>query len=226
MRAIILASSPGTGFATEASADTPPCLLEAGGRSLISLQLDGLFRCGIRSADLVVGHEARLVIDHVGTLSSRPDVAFHFNPRYESGSVLSLLAAAETLESGDDVLLLDAGMFLDPQILERLVDSKLENGFVLDRGEVDGVSPDVVLHDGRIADFDEEAARKAEQSAVSLGLYRFGPEAGKAIAEECARHELEGLEDAPYEHVIRNVLRSCPLAFGFVDITGLSWACV
>jgi choline kinase len=107
--------------------------MEFGGRSLLARHLDLLFRFGVHTADLVVGFEANRIIDHVATLNSRPDVAYHFNPRYESGSVLSLWAAEETLLSGDNVLLMDADVLYHPLILQKLVESPAENCFLLDR---------------------------------------------------------------------------------------------
>lgn len=227
MHAIILAASrsitPG-----ETGADAPPaCLTEVDGRSLLARQLDQLFQLGVRAADLVVGYEARLIIDHVGTLSSRPDVAYHFNPRFELGSVLSLRAAEETLKSGDDVLLLDAAELYDPAILQRLVNSPNENCFLLDRNaEHDSQFYKIVLQEDRMVEYCRRlpAGLKHDEVAESLGLFKFGPKAAECIADECARLETEGVSDAPHEEVLRQVMLSCPLAFAYEDVSGLSWA--
>lgn len=226
MHAIILAAGRGNRPAKHDSEALPYCLAEIGGHSLLARQLDLLYRFGIRAADLVVGYEARRVIDHVGTLASRPDVAYHFNPRYELGSVLSLLAAAETLESGDDVLVMDADLLCHPGILQRLIESAVENCFLLDGGvEIGDSAFRAALHDGRMVEFGERFSERLAYDSVALpvGFYRFGGRAAACISEECARFESEGLGDAPYEEVLRNVMMSCPLAFGFEDVGGLPW---
>ena len=92
MRAIILAAGRGNRLAEFIPDGQPKCLLEFGGRSLLDRQLDILFRLGIKHATLVLGYKAGLVVEHVGTLASRPEVAFFYNPAYKKGSVLSLLA--------------------------------------------------------------------------------------------------------------------------------------
>ena len=106
MHAIILAAGRGSRLAQHNPHGHPKCLMEFGGRSLLSRHLDLLYRLGVRQADLVVGYEADRIIEHIGSLDSRPDVAFHFNPRFELGSVLSLWAAGETLNSGKPVIVM------------------------------------------------------------------------------------------------------------------------
>jgi hypothetical protein len=56
------------------------------------------------------------------------------------------------------------------------------------------------------------------------GLFKIGSMAATCIADECERFEREGLADSSYEEALRAVLRSCPLAFGIEDITGLPWS--
>ena len=229
MHAIILAANGGGRFADKNSEGLPGCLAEVGGQSLLARHLDLLYRFGVRAADLVVGYGARQVIDHVGTLASRPDVAYHFNPRYELGSVMSLWAAHETLSSGVDVLLMDAALLYHPTVLQRLIESTAENCFLVDRepGSVSGAVK-IALHDGRMVDMRRKLPAELEYDAtgVSAGMYRFGARAAQCIADECARFEAEGLGDSSYEEVLRNVLLSCPLAFACEDITGLPWAAI
>lgn len=226
MHAIILAAGRGSRLAEHNPDSLPKCLMEFGGRSLLARHLDLLYRFGVRAVDLVVGYGARDIIDHVGTLDSRPDVAFHFNPRFELGSVLSLWAAGETLMSGRDVLVMDADVLYHPAILQRLIDSSVENCFLLDREFEDGEEPvKIALHDGRMVDFRKQLPAGLEHDAVgeSVGFFRFGAKAAACISDECARFEAEGLADAPHEEALRNVLLSCPLAFGFEDVSGLPW---
>ena len=227
MHAIILAAGRGEPFDENDSDGRPACLLEIDGHSLLARQLDQLGRLGITRADLVVGFEARRVIDHIATLASRPDVAFHFNPRFELGSALDLLAAAERLRDTDGVIVIDASAAFDPEILQRLVDSPQENCLLFDGSrEPGGSSIGIALHEGRVVDFGRGlgSAPGSDALGVMPGLFRVGAMAAACIADECERLEREGLGDTGYEEVLRAVLRSCPLAFGVEDIGGLSWS--
>lgn len=226
MQAIILAAGRGSRLAEHNPEGLPKCLLEFGGRSLLARHLDLLYQHGVRQVDLVVGYEADRVIEHIGRLHSRPDVAFHFNPRYQQGSIISLWAAAETLQSAGDVLLMDADVLYHPVILARLVNTPHQNCFLLDRDFVAGDEPvKIAVREGVMVDFRKrlEESLQYDQVGESVGFFRFGPECAARLAEECARYDREGLTDAPHEEALRNVLLENPAAFAFEDITGLPW---
>lgn len=219
VRAVIIAAGQGVD-------GLPQGMTEIGGRSLLARHLDQLFRAGVTTVDLVVGHEASVVIEHVATLDSRPEVAWHFNPRFELGSMLHLWAAEETLRSGEPILLMDANLLYHPRVLARLLDSPIENCFLLDRAAgADAEGWQFAMLDGRILDFAERLPAELEfdTSGAAVGLFKLGAQAAACLCDECARLESEGLADTPYQAVLRAVLLSCPLAFGFEDIGGLPW---
>jgi choline kinase len=226
MHAIILAAGRGSRLAEHNAGGDPKCLMEFGGRSLLDRHLDVLNQFGIRRCDLVIGYEADRIIDHVGTLFSRPDVSFHFNPAYERGSVLSLLAARDTLEAGVPVIVMDADVLYHPDILKRLVDTPVENCFLLDRDFTPGDEPvKIAVSNGGMVEFRKVLAEGLSYDMIgeSVGFFRFGPECAAMIVAECAQFEAEGLGDAPHEEALRNVLLRKPKLFGFEDVSGLPW---
>jgi choline kinase len=222
MHAIILAAGRGSRLAEP----LPKCLLQFGTRSLLARHLDALYRLGVQQADLVIGYQADRIIEHVGQLHSRPDVAFHFNPRYEQGSVISLGAANASLTSGSEILLMDADVLYHPQILKRLLASPHRNCFLLDRNFQAGEEPvKIAVSDGLMVEFrkhlDEEL--NYDYLGESVGFFRFDAGQAAVIAAECKRFESEGLGDAPHEEVLRNVLLQDPVLFAWEDVTGLPW---
>jgi choline kinase len=226
MHAIILAAGRGKRLAEYNPDGHPKCLMEFGGRSLLARHLELLYRFSIRTADLVIGFEADRIIEHVAALPVRPDVAYHFNPRYEQGSVLSLWAAGETLKGGDSTLLMDADVLYHPAILQRLVETEVQNCYLLDREFDHGDEPvKIAVRDGRMVDFRKQldASLNYDSLGESVGFFRFGPDCSAAVAAECARFDSEGLGDAPHEEALRNVLLANPEAFGFEDVSGLPW---
>jgi len=226
MHAIILAAGRGSRLAEHNPLGLPKCLLEVGGRSLLARHLDLLIRLGVYHADLVLGYEADRIIEHIGTLDSRPEIGFHFNPRYELGSVLSLLAARDRLESGAPVLVMDADVLYHPQILKTLIETDVENCYLLDRGFADGEEPvKIAIRDSIMVDFRKKLPAGLAYDTVgeSVGFFRFGGECAASIAAECARFEAEGLGDAPHEEALRNVLLASPGQLGYEDVTGLPW---
>ncbi len=222
MHAIILAAGRGKRLAGHNPDGHPKCLMEFGGRSLLARHLDLLYGFGVRSADLVVGYEADRIIEHVATLRSRPDVAYHFNPRYEQGSVISLWAAADTLNAGEPSLVMDADVLYHPAILQRLVETSVENCYLLDRDFLPGDEPvKIALRNGQMVEFRKQLAPDLQYDTLgeSVGFFRFGPDCAAAIARQCARYDAEG----PHEEALRDVLLARPGDFGFEDVSGLPW---
>lgn len=226
MHAIILAAGRGSRLAGHNPQGLPKCLMQFGGHSLLARHLDILSDLGVRHVDLVVGYEADRVIEHIGSLHSRPDVSFHFNPRFQQGSVISLWAARDTLESGQDILLMDADVLYHPAILARLVQSMHSDCFLIDRNFIDGVEPvKIAIRNGVMVEFRKKLAEglKYDQIGESVGFFRFGAHVAARISRECGRFDAEGLADAPHEEALRNVMLEQPAAFACEDVTGLPW---
>lgn len=226
MHAIILAAGRGNRLAEFNPDGRPKCLLEFGGRSLLARQLDILFRLGVRQVTLVVGYEADLVIEHVATLASRPDVAFVYNPAFIKGSVLSLLAAKEVMTSGGTVLVLDADVLFHPQIMQTLIESSFQNCFLIDQDFVAGDEPvKIAISQGQMVEFRKALPVDLEFDTLgeSVGFFKFSGKIAAGIADTCAGYYAEGLLGAPHEEALRDVLLAQPSDFACEDISGLPW---
>lgn len=226
MQAIILAAGQGKRLAEFNPEGLPKCLLEFDGLSLLQRQLEILFEQGICHATLVVGYKAGLIVDYVGTLGVRPEVAFIYNPAFDKGSVLSLLAAHEALNAGQDVLVLDADVLFHPGIMQALITSKHPNCYLIDRDFVPGDEPvKIAIHQGRMVEFRKALPGDLEYDTLgeSVGFFKFNGECAAEIARVCAEYESEGLLDAPHEEALRDVLLARPDAFACEDVSGLPW---
>lgn len=226
MHAIILAAGQGNRLSDFNPDARPKCLLEFGGKSLLSRQLDILFRCGVHQVTLVIGYEADQIIDHVGTLSSRPEVAFVYNPAFTDGSVLSLLAAQDALTNDEAVLVLDADVLFHPRIMQILVNSPIENCFLIDRDFVAGDEPvKIAIQQGKMVEFRKMLPVDLvfDTLGESVGFFKFSGSCAKSIARTCAGYKADGLRDAPHEEALRDVLLAQPSDFTCEDVSGLPW---
>src|SRR4051794_26493946 len=104
MRAVMLAA--GVGRRLGPSADGPKCLLEFGGKSLLERHIEILRRANVRELVLGVGFQADRVKAHVDRVAGDMTVHAVMNAAYDDGSVVTLWAMREYLES--DLLLMDA----------------------------------------------------------------------------------------------------------------------
>jgi choline kinase len=113
-----------------------------------------------------------------------------------------------------------------PGILQRLVETRVENCYLLDRDFPPGDEPvKIALQDGVMVEFRKQLAPDLQYDTLgeSIGFFRFGPQCAVAIAAQCARYDAEGLGDAPHEEALRDVLLERPREFGFEDVSGLPW---
>jgi len=226
MHAIILAAGRGNRLAEFNPDGRPKCLLEFGGQSLLARQLDLLFRFGVTQVTLVVGYEADLIIDHVGMLASRPDMAFVFNPAFTQGSVLSLLAAQEAMTSGESVLVLDADVLFHPQIMQVLIHSSHPNCYLIDRDFVPGDEPvKIAIKNGKMVEFRKRLPANLDYDTLgeSVGFFKFNADIAAKVAQTCGNYKAEGLLDAPHEEALRDVLLAMPSEFACEDVNGLPW---
>lgn len=226
MHAIILAAGRGHRLAEFNPDGRPKCLLEFAGKSLLARQLDNLFHLGIRQVTIVVGYEADMILEHVATLDSRPEVAYIYNPAYSSGSVLSLLAAQDVLRGDEPVLVLDADVLFHPGILQVLVESEHQNCYLIDRNFIPGDEPvKIALNGGRMVEFRKQLKEDLEYDTLgeSVGYFKFAGTMAKKIADTCAAYRSDGLLDAPHEEALRDVLLQHPEQFACEDISGLPW---
>jgi choline kinase len=226
MQAIILAAGRGNRLRDKNPDGRPKCLLEFGGRSLLSRQMAILADCGVHRVELVVGFEADRIIEHVGCLSRRPEMSFSWNNRFLEGSVISLATARDTLCAGTDTLILDADVLFHPRIMERLVRTNHANCFLLDRDFEAGHEPvKIAVGENRILDFGKqlEPGLEFDMLGESVGFFRFDSETCADLARRCADYDRTGRGDAPHEDVLRDLVRERPGLCQVEDITGLPW---
>jgi choline kinase len=226
MHAIILAAGQGNRLAEFNPDGRPKCLLEFGGQSLLARQLGILFKLGVRQVTLVVGYKAGLIVDHVGTLAVRPEVAFVYNPAFTRGSVLSLSAANTAMTSNGTVLVLDADVLFHPQIMQTLIESRHQNCLLIDKDFAPGDEPvKIATHKGRVVEFRKTLPTGLifDTLGESVGFFKFDGNIAVKIAQVCDGYKTEGLLGAPHEEALRDIFLALPAAFACENISGLPW---
>jgi choline kinase len=121
---------------------------------------------------------------------------------------------------------MDADVLYHPAILQRLVETAIENCYLLDRDFAPGDEPvKIAVRDGVMVEFRKQLASGLQYDTLgeSVGFFRFGADCAAAIASRCAQYDAEGLADAPHEEALRDELLARPGDFGFEDVSGLPW---
>ncbi len=221
-QAVILAAGVGRRLGT--THQGPKALLPFAGRSLIRRHLDALRASGIDTVTIVMGHQASSLRAHLA--ESGGGVAdFLFNPDFTEGSMVSLACAADVLRSGHNLLLMDADVLYEADVLHRLVTTRHPDCFLVDREIEPGDEPvKLCIRDGRIVDFAKRPDNAYEWHGESVGFFRFAPATAAELAARAEAAVAAGARDAEYEAAIRDMIRaSAADRFGFEDITGLAW---
>ncbi|POM15555.1 Bifunctional protein GlmU [Burkholderia cepacia] len=119
MRAIILAAGLGLRLQQPPEAQFPKCLLRFDDVSLLERHLRVLDAAGVDEIVLGLGFQAEKVEQELKRLGRQAEIVV--NERYDLGSVLTVHTVADAMTRGGDVLLMDADVLYDENILHALV---------------------------------------------------------------------------------------------------------
>ncbi|ODH02010.1 ADP-glucose pyrophosphorylase [Nostoc sp. KVJ20] len=225
MKAIILAAGVGRRLGKDGQIQ-PKCLLKFNGKSLLERHFNYLRHYQIDEVVIAVGYQAERIQDEIKVLGAENWVSTVYNPDYTKGSVVSLWTLRQHLATGDDILLMDADVLCDRRIIERLVKTNIPNSFLLDRDFEPGDEPvKLCVRDNYLVEFRKQVALGLtyDFAGESVGFFRFGNAVAHRLATHTEKYVTDGLDNEPYEEVIRDLLLETPETFGYEDITGLPW---
>jgi len=225
MRAIILAAGVGCRLG-DGERQRAKCLLRFDGRSLIERHLHALARAGVERVSVGVGHRADDVRAELAAAKPPPHVDTVHNPHYREGNVVTLHTLAAALDSGDEVLVMDADVLYHEDVLLRLVHSRHGNCLLFDREFEAGDEPvKLCLDRGRAVAFGKQVppGLHYDLCGESVGFFKFTPPMARRLARQVAAYVERGERDAFYEDAIRDLLLENPQDFGVEDVTGVPW---
>jgi choline kinase len=198
--------------------------LRFGGRSLLQRHLAILRAAGVADVSIVVGYREEAIRDELNGDAGAPPRLI-VNHDFEKGSIVSLLAGRQVLESGAPVILMDADVLYDARLMARLLESSERNCLLLDRDIEPGEEPvKLCVSNGHIVDFHKRPKVPHEWHGESVGFFRFTHDAALELAARTQGYVEAGETNLEYEEPIRDmILAGPPGRFGFEDISGLPW---
>jgi len=223
MHAIMLAA--GVGQRLQSNHHRPKCLLEFGGRSLLTRHCAHLAALGVDNLTICAGYAADALARALVPIAA-PRVLVHCNPDFHLGSSVSLWAVRHTLLSGDDVLIMDADVLYARDILVRLVRDPAPNCFLIDRDFVPGDEPvKICLRNGRIVEFSKRVAADLRYDTIgeSVGFFKFDAWHARELANLLGAYVASGRGAAPHEQALRDLALARAAHMAVVDVTGLAW---
>jgi choline kinase len=221
----MLAAGIGARLGSTDSKHPPKVLLRFGGKFLLQFHIEILKRYGIDELVLGVGYHHQDIERQIVALGAEDYVRTVFNEDYEAGNILTLWALRDELCCGEPVLLMDADVLYDEELVERLVNSRQQNCLLLDRAFEPGDEPvKVCVRDGEIIEFRKWLSAEFDFCGESVGFFKLSAEVARKIIVQTELYLGQGRRHEPYEETIRDVLLTSPRGtFAFEDITGVPW---
>jgi choline kinase len=219
MKAIILAAGVGKRLWT-ITQHRPKCLIELGGRTLLSRYLQTLERVGIKQAIIVVGYKHEMI--RAAVAADHPSVEVHYitSAQYRRGSITSLWAAHRELN--DNVVIMDADVLFDPRLLQRLLDAPARTALLLDETVTQRTEECMaVVQGGRVIALTKTMPSDYDFAGEGVGFLKVDrldlPHLVESLQGPIERGEL----DMEYEDGLRQFFARARV--GFERIGGLPW---
>ena len=219
MKAVILAAGVGKRLG-HVNANRPKCLIELGGRTLLSRHLENLANCGVTEVVIVVGYQQDLIRRAVDHEQFPGGVQFVVNEAYERGSIGSLWAVRQELH--DDAVIMDADVLYHPTILHRLVESRWPNALLMDEG-VSQESEEcmVVVREGRVVALTKRVPDQYDVIGEGVGFLKVQQSDLSSLFRSVQSSIERGLLDMEYEDALKEFFQD--VGVGFEKIAGLPW---
>ena len=219
MKAIILAAGVGKRL-WPLTQHRPKCLIELGGRTLLARYLDALAWVGIRQAVVVVGYKQDMIRSAVAADSRGVDVRYLVNEHYQRGSMSSLWLARTELD--DDVLIMDADVLFDREILRRLVTSSWPTALLMD-DTVKQTTEEcmVVVRGGRVVALTKRMPERYDFVGEGVGFLKVKQADTDALIISLKGHADHGELDMEYEDALLEFFGA--VRVGHEKVGGLPW---
>ena len=134
MQAIILAAGMGKRL-KEVTKNNTKCMVKVNGVTLIDRMLHQIDKQHLSRIIIVVGYEAKKLIDYIGTLDITTPITFINNPIYDKTNNIYSLALAKEWLIKDDTLLFESDLIFEDSVLDILVNDSRDTLALVDKYE-------------------------------------------------------------------------------------------
>ena len=219
MKAIIFAA--GVGRRLQAvTQGKPKCLVEIGGRTLLSRHVECLNQLGVSQIVLVVGFAQEAIREAMAAESSTCAIRWVVNDQFVRGSITSLWAAREEMD--DDVVLMDADVLYAPEILARLVRSSQPSALLMDETvKQESEECMVAAQSGRVLSLSKVLPADYEEAGEGVGFLKVQQQDVPSLLRSVQTCIDTGKLDMEYEDALKNFFRD--VRVGYEKIGGLPW---
>jgi choline kinase len=198
----------------------PKCLVEIGGRTLLSRHVEYLGRLGVRQVVLVVGFAQEYIRKAMAADPFAQDIRWVVNEQFTRGSITSLWAARSEMD--EDVVLMDADVLYAPTILTRLLHSPMPTALLMD----DSVKQEseecmIAAKAGRVLTLSKTLPPAYDEAGEGVGFLKVQKQDIPALLQSVQGHVEAGTLDLEYEDALKEFFHEVPV--GYEKIGGIPW---
>lgn len=219
MKAIIFAAGVGKRL-QGVTRGRPKCLVEIGGRTLLSRHVESLRRLGVHQVVLVVGFAHDHIREAMAADPCAEDIRWVVNEQFTRGSVTSLWAARS--EMNDDVVLMDADVLYAPAILARLIHSPFPTALLMDETvKQESEECMIAAHAGRVLTLSKTLPPVYDEVGEGVGFLKVQKQDIPPLLQSVQAHVEAKRLDMEYEDALKAFFTEVPV--GYEKIGGLPW---
>ena len=182
----------------------PKSLLEVGGKALLQRNLESLKQSGIHRIVLVTGYLHEMIESFVHSLNLGLDTEFIYNPVFDQTNNNYSLWLSRPAVNGQGIILLDADILFDQQILVRLFASPHDDALIMRTSNHLGHEEIKceLNEDGEVVKIGKHLDPK-KSAGESLGIEKFSPSTTAKLFDVLSRrHVHDEFYEASFQEVI------------------------
>lgn len=219
MKAVIFAAGVGRRLQAVTQGQ-PKCLVDIGGRTLLSRHVECLSQLGVAPIVMVVGYAQEAIREAMGVEFPACDIRWVVNEQFVRGSITSLWAARQELD--DDVILMDADVLYAPEILARLVRSSEASALLMDETVKQDSEECMVAAQGRrVVSLSKILPPHYEETGEGVGFLKVQKRDIPPLLRSVQTCIEAGKLDMEYEDALTDFFLDVPV--GYEKIGGLPW---
>lgn len=180
MKAIILAA--GLGSRLRPITDSiPKCMVPINGQPIINKQITNLIENGLKESDIYVvgGYKGDILREYIHNLF--PEITVITNSRYgETNNMYSLYLALKKIGESE-LLLMNADVFFDSDIISGLLRCGSENAIAVDKGQYIEESMKVCVNERNEITHISKQISEQDHYAVSIDVYKISKSASRSL---------------------------------------------
>lgn len=219
MKAIIFAAGVGKRL-QGVTQGRPKCLVDIGGRTLLSRHVEYLGRLGVRKVVLVVGYAQDHIRKAMAADPFAQEIRWVVNEQFTRGSMTSLWAARSEMD--DDVVLMDADVLYARSILARLVHSSLPTALLMDETvKQESEECMIAAKNGRVLSLSKTLPATYDEAGEGVGFLKVQQQDIPALLQSVRAYVEAGALDMEYEDALKGFFEKVQV--GYEKIGGLPW---